>query len=163
MKTNQDILNFKPPMEYRRFGKTERRISVITLGGMRFKHGWDDPIDEIPEDSLEECVNTVKSAMNCGINHIETAFGYKKSENLYGLALNRELNIPRSHYYLMTKSGPKDYNEMLKRVEEQLKALRTPAVGEASGGPRSRWRSWLPLLWGTPSPHGAGPRRTRRI
>ena len=30
------ILNKKAPMEYRRFGKTERYISVITLGGMRF-------------------------------------------------------------------------------------------------------------------------------
>jgi len=30
---------FRPKMEYRRFGKTDKMVNVITLGGMRFKHG----------------------------------------------------------------------------------------------------------------------------
>ena len=42
------------PMEYRRFGKTEEKISVITLGGMRFKHGWTPPRNHLPKDSIEK-------------------------------------------------------------------------------------------------------------
>ena len=32
-----------PAMEYRRFGKTGEMISVLTLGGMRYKYGWTPP------------------------------------------------------------------------------------------------------------------------
>jgi len=30
-------------MQYRRFGKTDKALSVITLGGMRFDDGWSKP------------------------------------------------------------------------------------------------------------------------
>ena len=83
-----NILNKKPGMEYRRFGKTEKMLSVITLGGMRFKHGWTEPRHEIPDDTLEQCREVVKLAFDAGINHIETAWGYKKSETVYGKVLN---------------------------------------------------------------------------
>ena len=36
---------FNPKMEYRRFGKTNKNVSVITLGGMRYKHADDEPRD----------------------------------------------------------------------------------------------------------------------
>ena len=68
------------PMEYRRFGKTEEKISVITLGGMRFKHGWTPPRNHLPKDSIENCISTTRMALDLGINHIETAHGYMKSE-----------------------------------------------------------------------------------
>ncbi|MBN2736313.1 MAG: aldo/keto reductase [Spirochaetales bacterium] len=122
---NKSILNEKAPMEYRRFGKTDKMISVITLGGMRFKHVWDDPADVIPDDSLEDCVAAIKLALDSGINLIETAYGYKKSEKLFGLALNRELKLPRESYYLMTKNAPADHDEMLRHVEKQLETLGT--------------------------------------
>lgn len=89
-------------MEYRRFGKTNKNISIITLGGMRFKHGWDDPREEIPDDTLQQCKETVEQALANGINHIETAWGYKKSETVYGIVLNDILKVPRDSYYLMT-------------------------------------------------------------
>ena len=38
----------KHMMEYRRFGKTNKKISVITLGGMRYKHGWEKPKEILP-------------------------------------------------------------------------------------------------------------------
>lgn len=116
---------YKPQMEYRRFGKTNKNISVITLGGMRFRHGWDEPRDEIPQDTLEQCTDTVEKARQMGINHIETAWGYKKSETVYGIVLNDILKMDRSSYFLMTKGSPKTAKEMREKVELQLKALKT--------------------------------------
>ena len=119
------ILNYNPSMQYRRFGKTEKQLSCITLGGMRFKHGWDDPRREIPMDTLNQCINTVQLAFDNGINHIETAWGYKKSETVYGKVLNEELIIPRESYHLMTKGNSFNASDMRKMVENQLKDLQT--------------------------------------
>ena len=112
-------------MEYRRFGKTQKMLSVITLGGMRFKHGWNEPRHEIPNDTLEQCREMVQLAFNAGINHIETAWGYRKSETVYGLVLNDELKIPRNSYLLMTKSSSPTADDMRKVVEWQLRDLKT--------------------------------------
>lgn len=112
-------------MEYRRFGKTEVKISAITLGGMRFKHGWDEPRHEIPSETLEQCKNVVQLAFEAGINHIETAWGYVKSESVYGKVLNEELRIPRNSYHLMTKGHAFTAMEMRKTVETQLSHLKT--------------------------------------
>jgi uncharacterized protein len=122
---NTEILQYNPLMEYRRFGKTEKMLSVITLGGMRFKHGWTEPRHEIPTDTLEQCLEMVKLAFNAGINHIETAWGYRKSETAYGKVLNEELKIPRSSYHLMTKAHVFTASDMRKMVENQLKDLQT--------------------------------------
>jgi predicted aldo/keto reductase-like oxidoreductase len=120
-----DILNKKSSMEYRRFGKTEKQISVITLGGMRFKNVWEEPRNEIPKETLKQAIKTVKLAFDAGINNIETARGYVKSETIYGKVLNNELNIPRNSYHLMTKGNPMTADEMRKMVENQLSDLQT--------------------------------------
>jgi predicted aldo/keto reductase-like oxidoreductase len=122
---NLEILNYKPPMEYRRFGKTEKMLSVITLGGMRFKHGWEEPRHEIPADTLEQCREMVQLAFDAGINHIESAWGYRKSETAYGKVLNEELKIPRNSYHLMTKGHVFTSSEMREMVEKQLNDLQT--------------------------------------
>lgn len=122
------ILNYKPTMEYRRFGKTDKKLSVITLGGMRYKHGWDAPRHELPSDSIKECIDTVTKSFALGINHIETAHGYMKSEHLYGKVLNEELKLKRDSYYLMTKGAPQTAKETRILVESQLKALQTDYV-----------------------------------
>ena len=119
------ILNQKEQMQYRRFGKTEKYLSVITLGGMRFTHGWDEPRHEIPNDTFDECLTSVQIAFNAGINHIETAWGYKKSETVYGKILNQELRIPRNSYHLMTKGNPMTAEDTRKLIEKQLDALQT--------------------------------------
>ena len=119
------ILNQKEQMQYRRFGKTEKYLSVITLGGMRFTHGWDEPRHEIPNDTFDECLTSVQIAFDAGINHIETAWGYKKSETVYGKILNQELRIPRNSYHLMTKGNPMTAEDTRKLIEKQLDALQT--------------------------------------
>ena len=119
------ILNKKEGMGYRRFGKTEKYLSSITLGGMRFVHGWDEPRNRIPKDTLDDCLNAVKLAFDYGINHIETAWGYKKSETVFGKVLNEELNIPRTSYHLMTKGNSMSADDMYRTLENQLRDLQT--------------------------------------
>ena len=116
---------YKPKMEYRRFGKTNKMVSVITLGGMRYKHGYLEPRDQIPQETLDQCRDTVEKAFAQGINLIETAYGYIKSEHVYGRVLNEELKIKRDSYFLMTKGNPKTGEETKVQVESQLKALKT--------------------------------------
>ena len=116
---------YKPKMEYRRFGKTNKMVSVVTLGGMRFKHGSVEPRGQIPQDTLDQCRDTVKKALAQGINLIETAYGYGKSEHAYGRVLNDELKIKRDSYFLMTKGSPKTAEAARKLVALQLEALKT--------------------------------------
>lgn len=115
-------------MEYRRFGKTNKKVSAITLGGMRFKQGWDNPRQEIPRVTQDHCNQMVDLALKNGINHFESAYGYIKSETVFGRTLNAELNIDRSAYYLMTKGNPLTADETRRLVEEQLKTLQTDYV-----------------------------------
>lgn len=122
------ILNKTEGMEYRRFGKTEKYLSAITLGGMRFKHGWDEPRNVIPNDTFEDCLNAVKMAFDAGINHIETAWGYGKSETVYGKVLNEELFVPRNSYHLMTKGNPATADKTYEMVKNQLRALQTDYI-----------------------------------
>lgn len=123
-----DYTNFSiyhPKMEYRRFGKTEKNVSVITLGGMRFKHVWQEPRHEIPEATLEQCRITVEKALYQGINLIETAYGYTKSETAYGIVLNDVLKVKRDSYFLMTKGNANTAKAMRELVNEQLQTLKT--------------------------------------
>ena len=110
-------------MEYRRFGKTEEKISVITLGGMRFKDGWNPPRMHLPAESVRNCIEITRQAFEYGINHIETAHGYMKSENLYGVSL-KELGMPRENFKMMTKGAPMTGEETRALVEEQLNSLK---------------------------------------
>ncbi len=114
-------------MQYRRFGKTEKRLSVITLGGMRYVGGWTKPRENPHREMVQQCKRTVLLALEHGINHIETAYGYGKSEHCYGQAFE-ELGLDRRRFYLMTKGSAKTGDEMRRIVEEQLRGLRTERI-----------------------------------
>jgi predicted aldo/keto reductase-like oxidoreductase len=115
--------NRQPPMRYRRFGKTERMLSVITLGGMRYVHGWTSPRGKLQRETVEHCTACVQLALGAGINHIETAYGYGTSEKAYGQVLGPELRVPRSRYHLMTKGQPESARDARKLVDRQLRDL----------------------------------------
>lgn len=121
-----------PRMEYRRFGKTELNLSVLSLGGMRYPGGWDKPKEELPKNSLEAAYQTTKKALLSGINHIETAQGYGKSENLYGAILGnvlKEIGKTRKDVIITTKSGPKDsYKAMRESIDDSLIRLKVDAI-----------------------------------
>ncbi|MDH5761415.1 MAG: aldo/keto reductase [Nitrospinota bacterium] len=116
-----------PAMEYRRFGKTGEMISVLTLGGMRFKDGWKPPRSYLTKAAIQNCLETTRMAFEVGINHIETAYGYVKSEHLYGKVL-KELGTPRSQFKMMTKGAPMTADETRALVEQQLEALQLDTI-----------------------------------
>lgn len=107
-------------MIYRRFGKTEINMPVLTCGGMRFQFSWNRS-DTPTQQSKQRVKSTILRALELGINHIETAYGYGTSEEEVGAVIK---DIPRNSFILQTKADPrKDVNEFLKRIEESLKLL----------------------------------------
>src|SRR5664279_5320372 len=91
-------------MKYRRFGKTNLAMPVLTCGGMRYQHKWgDEPWKTIPADNQENLERTIHRAFELGINHIETARGYGTSEMQLGRVLP---NLPREKIILQTKVAP---------------------------------------------------------
>ncbi|MGB3192246.1 aldo/keto reductase [Lyngbya sp. PCC 8106] len=99
-------------MRYRRFGKTNLRLSVLTLGTMRYLA------------SAENARQTVQQAVSQGINHIETARGYGNSERYLGAALLAGLPIARSQLYITSKLTPSaDPSQMERWVDECLDRL----------------------------------------
>ncbi|MGM3308455.1 aldo/keto reductase [Anabaena sp. WFMT] len=99
-------------MQYRRFGKTNLHISVFSLGTMRYL------------DNVENAQKTIEKALFLGINHIETARGYGKSEEYLGAAIKAGLSVPRNQLYITTKIPPTpDANTMRQYIDESLQRL----------------------------------------
>lgn len=114
-------------MKYRRFGKTELALPVISCGGMRYQFKWQDVApDQVParnQANLEACV---LRALELGINHIETARGYGTSEMQLGAILPR---LPREKIILQTKVSPKPTAaEFLSTFGTSMKYLRADYV-----------------------------------
>ena len=94
----------KEAMRYRRFGKTELAMPVISCGGMRYQHKWSDvPPEEIPAANQANLEATIQRALELGINHIETARGYGTSEMQLGNILPK---LPREKIIVQTKVCP---------------------------------------------------------
>ena len=114
-------------MIYRRFGKTELQMPVLTCGGMRYQQSWEDlqdkGLDTEGQANLEACIHR---AIGSGINHIETARGYGSSEYQLGLVLP---SLPRDEIIVQTKIGPKDTEEeFLKTFDLSMEHLQLDYV-----------------------------------
>lgn len=102
-------------MSYRRFGQTELRLSVFSLGTMR---GLDHP---------NTFAATLERALDLGINHIETARGYGPSERWLGDWLHRR-GQPQD-LILTTKIPPQPSREaMAQALADSLERLRVKRV-----------------------------------
>ncbi len=99
-------------MRYGRFGKTELVLSVFSLGTMRC----------LASDANFR--QTIAKAVALGINHLETARGYGKSEEYLGLALEAGLPLPREQLYITTKFPPIPNSKLMSSwIEESLQRL----------------------------------------
>jgi predicted aldo/keto reductase-like oxidoreductase len=87
-------------MQYRRYGRTNLSVSVLTFGAMRIP--FDESTCSAGERAQKEAnaVETIRRARQLGINHIDTARGYGNSERLVGLGLKE---IGRDKFYITTK------------------------------------------------------------
>jgi hypothetical protein len=100
-------------MEYRRFGRTQLELSVVSLGTMRCL------------GSEETCFQTVNRAIELGINHLETARGYGQSERFLGSALQRGLARPRQALVVTTKIPPLPSVQLMQQqIDQSLHRLR---------------------------------------
>ncbi|MBE8999210.1 MULTISPECIES: aldo/keto reductase [unclassified Nostoc] len=99
-------------MQYRRFGKTNLHLSVFSLGTMRYLADF------------ENAHQIIEQALALGINHLETARGYGKSEEYLGRALKAGLSVPRTKLYITTKiSATADADTMRRCIDESLERL----------------------------------------
>ncbi len=74
--------------------------------------------------SEDNARQTIQQAVLLGINHLETARGYGKSEQYLGAALKSELPIPRSQLHITTKISPvADIDAMRRCIDESLERL----------------------------------------
>ncbi|MFK0732065.1 MAG: aldo/keto reductase [Gloeotrichia echinulata HAB0833] len=100
-------------MQCRRFGKTNLRLSVFSLGTMRYLA------------DAKNASKTIETALALGINHIETARGYGKSEEYFGEALKAGLSVPRTRLHITTKIPPtRDADTMRRYIDESLVRLK---------------------------------------
>jgi len=102
-------------MEKRRLGKTDLMVTVVGLGGI--------PLQRLSED---EAGLIVKSAVEAGINFIDTARGYTVSEEYIGSALEK-YNL-HDQVHLATKTMVRDYEGMKKEIETSLANLKTDYI-----------------------------------
>jgi len=98
-------------MRYRRFGKTNLQLSVFSLGTMRY----------LSEDNAQK---TIQQAVSLGINHLETARGYGKSEQYLGNTLRSGLPMSRSQLHITSKIPPvADADTMRRYLDQSLERL----------------------------------------
>jgi aryl-alcohol dehydrogenase-like predicted oxidoreductase len=102
-------------MQTRILGKTGLRLPVLGFGASSLGQ-------EFRRVTLEEALGSVRAALECGLNLIDTSpfYGRGMSEVLLGIALR---DVPREHYILCTKLGRYDlghFDFSAKRVAESV-------------------------------------------
>jgi len=114
-------------MRYRKFGRTNLQMPVISCGGMRYQHGWKDlEPHEIPVANQQNLAACIYRSLELGINHIETARGYGSSEMQLGSVLPQ---LPREKIIVQTKVAPTaDPQEFRATFEKSLRYLRLDHV-----------------------------------
>lgn len=113
-------------MEKRQFGNTDMRVSLLGFGGAEIGY------EEADQSTVDTLLN---SALDAGLNVIDTAECYVDSEEKIGKAVAGR----RDQFYLFTKCGHEtdddgalkgkwDKSSLLKSIEQSLKRLQTDVV-----------------------------------
>jgi aryl-alcohol dehydrogenase-like predicted oxidoreductase len=91
-------------MRFRRLGRTELQVSEIGFGSLEIGRDWGVvPTDRgTPQEA--DSIHLLETAITLGINFVDTAMAYVKSEERIGKALSSG-QIRREHFHLATKAG----------------------------------------------------------
>ena len=110
-------------MPRRRFGRTGLQMPLFSCGGMRFQASWDGARAEDHNEETNSILDRlIRTGIDLGINHIETARGYGTSEFELGKVLP---HIPRDDFIMQTKIGPKStMKEFRETFEECMRTLK---------------------------------------
>jgi hypothetical protein len=104
-------------MRYLDYGMTGKKVSVIGFGGMRFNQ-------DLPD---EENAELVRYACSQGVNYFDTAPGYGKSEDIFGIALQ---DMP-GEWFVSTKAMPTTYptaDQAIEAVKKSLDRMKTDKI-----------------------------------
>lgn len=107
-------------MDRRQLGKTDMKVSPLGFGGSEIGY------ERVSEQIVAQLLN---SALDAGLNVIDTAECYEQSEELIGKAVSNR----RKDYYLFTKcghlrgTGSPDWSipSLLESIERSLQRLKT--------------------------------------
>ena len=95
------------------FGRTGHKSSRIIFGGCAFT--------ELPQQDADRILDLI---LEQGINHIDTAPGYLKSEERIGAWLKPH----RNRFFLATKTDKRSYGEAKEDLHRSLDRLRTDHI-----------------------------------
>jgi len=104
-------------MEYRQYGRTGKKVSVVGFGAMRFEN----------PDDMDSMAEAVYLAYKLGINYFDTAPAYckDKSEDIVGMAVRK---MTPGTFYVSTKCGDSDGGRLRASLERSLKRLNVPRI-----------------------------------
>lgn len=102
-------------MKYTKYGKTDKIVSVVGFGGLRFDLS----------KSNEENAELIKYAYDKGINYFDTAPGYcnDRSEDIFGVAFRQMIKDGKTDFFVSTKGRPTVFDTSEKAIEGVKKSL----------------------------------------
>ena len=109
-------------MEFREFGKTGLKPSILGFGMMRLPKNEDGTIDE------KWAIETLRNAIDNGLAYVDTAYAYKDSERVTGLCLQdgyREKVTLATKLPVNKVETEEDFNQIL---DEELSKLQTDHI-----------------------------------
>ena len=100
-------------MKFRKLGRTGLEISCVGFGAL--------PLPGLDEERASVVLNT---ALDCGMNFIDTARSYRESEELVGKAVHER----RGEFYLATKARTRREDQIMEELETSLGFLKTDRI-----------------------------------
>lgn len=100
-------------MRYSEFGSIGYRVSALGFGAMN--------LPGVPYEQAEAALNY---ALDQGINYIDTAAGYRNSEEIIGQAISHR----RKEFFLATKTAQRSYEAAKGEIERSLERMRTDSI-----------------------------------
>ncbi len=78
----------------------------------------------LPSVPLEQARETLNYALDQGINYIDTAAGYRNSEEIIGECISHR----RADYFLATKTAKRDYKSAMEEMQRSMERMKTDVI-----------------------------------